>query len=436
MPHFCFVGRSQQTSGPSRKLTAVVSQYCTIAEDTMKQKKEEDDDTNAVEAMETQQQQQQQELLLMPVVPVSRKLHARSASSQVAAAAAVPMETITIGGDEPPRSDGSFVGKQLVLMHHFKAGVETWCDKFAVAVALTAWYVVGVFAIVTTKLLLQDWHCPPIVLTVQQMVLGAGILHMVVAARDGAAQPWPWQVAVPHSKTTAKKSKRHNKNLHQPPHAAQTQSATNATERVAIENELLLDRMKRYLPWLKHPYFILSGVCNALDFAASNYAFSFSSAHFVETIKASEPITTTAIALFWNVDRLSTTEAASLSMLIAGVFLSTWGNTTDEQDTKISNDNKLTESIQTASLALAANLFFGFRAMNQKKYRSTTHETQQMDDVNFLCRIMQVGAIFLLFPLALLHLPAMAEALSQPSENQFSYLGLSVVNAFSYVTYK
>jgi drug/metabolite transporter (DMT)-like permease len=353
-------------------------------------KKTMGDDDRKVDTMETQ----------LPVV--DKRSGAGKLYSRTTSGTAAPMETVTF--EEAPKSDGSFVGKQIVIMHHFKAGVETWCDKFAVAVAITAWYAVGVLAIVTTKLLLQDWHCPAMALTVQQMVLGTIILRLVVAARDGAAQPWPWE-------------------------AHQQQTATEV-----VQNELFADRMKRHMPWLKHPNFVLSGVFNSLDFLASNYAFSFSSAHFVETIKASEPITTSAIALIWKVDRLSLTEGGSLAMLIAGVLLSTWGNSTDEN--AIPDDKKLVESIRSATLALLANLFFGFRAMNQKKYRSTTHETQQMDDVNFLCRMLQVGTIFLLIPLVVLHSSTISEALNKPSETLFSYLGLSIVNAFSYVTYK
>lgn len=396
-------------------------------------------DNVAIEAMESQ--------LLIPVATdkssaASRKLHARPSANSGAAGSVVvvgvPMETITVH-ETSPSSSGSFVGKQIVLMHHFKAGVETWCDKFALGVALTAWYAVGVLAIVTTKLLLQDWRCPPLALTVQQMVLGTIILRLVVYARDGAAQPWPWDAG-------AHLHAHHQKNQTATSSSSGTATSSTTTPTAAaaaaaaehIENELASDRVKRHLPWLKHPNFTLSGIFNALDFLASNYAFSFSSAHFVETIKASEPITTTAIALLWKVDRLSTPEAGSLSMLVAGVLLSTWGNSTDNERAVSDNseNTKLFESIQTATLALSANVFFGFRAINQKKYRSTTHETQQMDDVNFMCRMLQVGATFLLLPLLLLHYDTIGEALDATSDSQFTYLGLALVNSFSYVTYK
>lgn len=352
----------------------------------------------------------------------------------------VVIDTATVlsvsGGDGeilPPLSDNnhsvSFVGKQLVRLHHFKAGVETWFDQFGVVVALAAWYVVGVLAIVTTKLLLQDWRCPPLVLTVQQLAVGTSILRIVLSVRDdGGATPWPWcpDDAVRPSPTTTSTSP-----------AAAVALVDRADHAGFVADPRGVRRTLLLPPWLllrHHHNFILAGVFNSLDFLASNVAFSFSSAHFVETIKASEPITTTAIALLWKVDRLSGPEAGSLSLLICGILLSTWGNSTDARD--VTDEKKLAESIQTATLALSANIFFGFRAINQKKYRSMAHESDQMDDVNFLCRMQQVGATFLIGPLLLLHYDAIAEALGAPLKSQVTYLGLALVNVFSYVTYK
>lgn len=335
-------------------------------------------------------------------------------------------------------SDGwstSFLGRRI---RHLKTGVEKWWDKFAVVVALTAWYVVGVLAIVTTKIQLQDWRCPPLVLTVQQMILASLILRFVVTTRDGALQPMPWDTATTTTTLSC------NLCLQQQQQSTTTNTASSSNSPISSSETNYeyptqpngwLDRIKRQFPWLRHPNFILSGVFNALDFVGSNYAFSFSSAHFVETIKASEPITTTAIALLWKVDRLSTPEGGSLALLVAGVLLSTWGNSTDQQ-TSATDERKLVESIETAALTLSANIFFAFRAINQKRYRSLTHESQQMDDINFLCRMVQVGATFLIGPVVVLHYDVVSRVIYASRASQATYLGLALVNAVSYVTYK
>jgi len=288
------------------------------------------------------------------------------------------------------------------LNHHFVGGINTWFDRFTLTFALVAWYTVGVLAIVTTKVLIADWHCPALVLTVQQMVFGAIILRLVVAARDGAAQPWPWE------------------------HFPVPSSAV-----------LLSDQIKRHLPWLNHMNFILAGVFNSLDFLCSNYAFSQSAAHFVETVKASDPITTTAVALVFRVDTLGPAEGASLFLLVAGVLISTWGNSKNNAaDEEQPTPAEMWDSLRTVAIGMTANLCFAFRAMNQKRYRVKTNELQQLDDVNLFCRMCQTGALFLGLPLLLVHWNDFGVAWNQPAELQWTYMGLALVNSFSYVTYK
>lgn len=365
------------------------------------------------------------------------------------------------GAASPVSSDASFVSGSS---HPFPVNnKESRQDKIPVIVAIIAWYIVGVLAIVTTKLQLQDWRCPPLVLTIQQMILGSILLRCFIVLRDGSLQPWPWDAAISLPSFAIPSSSNGSSTeigILQPnftagsstPDDNKTMSSTSSTTTSSIastsvhsnsNNEYynpfasnrLPDRFRQQFPWLIHRNFVLSGVFNALDFVASNYAFSFSSAHFVETIKASEPITTTAIALLWNVDRLSLSEAGSLSMLVAGVLLSTWGNSTNQQSS-VTDERKLIESIQTAGLILSANVCFAFRAINQKRYRSLAQEDSQMDDINFLCRMLHVGATFLIGPIVFLHFGMVSLAVNATPSSQLRYMGLALVNAVSYVTYK
>lgn len=233
------------------------------------------------------------------------------------------------------------------------------------------------------------------------MVCASLILRMVAVARDGAVQPWPWE-----------------QHRHIP-----------ATE----QTEIMTDKLKRLLPWLSHPNFILVGIFFSLDFLCSNTAFSQSAAHFVETIKASDPITTTAVALMFRVDTLGSMEGASLFLLVTGVLLSTWGNSSEDEN---DSGDSMADSFKTAATVTTANICFAFRAMNQKRYRTITNEAQQLDDINLFGRMCQVGATFLLVPLCVIHWDDFTEAWHQPSEYQWTYTGLALVNAFSYVTYK
>lgn len=141
-------------------------------------------------------------------------------------------------------------------------------DRLVVLVAaIAAWYLVGVGAIVTTKILLTDWKVPPLLLTFQQLLAGSTVLRSVLSLRPLGAQPLPW-------------------------------------EREEMSNQLLLQHhdnsngdseaplpMKLGAIWEHHSDFLLAGLFNGLDFLASNTAFSHAAASFVETIKSSDPIT-------------------------------------------------------------------------------------------------------------------------------------------------
>ena len=69
---------------------------------------------------------------------------------------------------------------------------KTWAQRIEILGSLSAWYIFGIVAIVTSKILVQEWKCPPLVLTVQQMILGNTILRVVLSARSNV-QPWPWE---------------------------------------------------------------------------------------------------------------------------------------------------------------------------------------------------------------------------------------------------
>lgn len=255
-------------------------------------------------------------------------------------------------------------------------------------VAIAAWYFIGVLAIVTTKIQLTEWHAPPILLTFQQLVLSSTFLYTALAVRR-QIQPWPW----------------HHESKGEGLPTLQTHSID----------------------------FLLAGLFNSLDFLASNTAFSHSAASFVETIKASEPITTTIVALVWGVDRLGREESASLALLIVGVLLSTMGNASIESHT-IDTTVSINDSVKTMVIVMTANLCFAFRAMKQKMYRKSSPE--QMDDMNLLCRMQQVGAMALVVPVVTLCYPVLQHAFSADRELQLRYAGLAMVNAASYATYK
>ena len=295
-------------------------------------------------------------------------------------------------------------------------------DAASIATAFGAWFLVGVLAICTTKLLLtlsmEEGGVPsPLVLTFQQMLLGSNILRMALVV-NGTLQPWP-------------REEESNKTHPEP---------------------VMWWKPTTYIAGLD--YLLLAGLFNGLDFLASNTSFSHSSATFVETIKASEPITTTALAIWWGIDRLGKMETLSLTLLITGVLMSTYANamaTTSVSSTSsatitedvlgaASDDGSpsLADSIKTCLTIMTANLCFAFRAMCQKLLRSSSMgSAQNLDDFNLLCRMQQTGAASLLGPVLLFQHTTLLQVLfGRPSWYIFGYyVGLSLVNAWAFATY-
>jgi drug/metabolite transporter (DMT)-like permease len=79
--------------------------------------------------------------------------------------------------------------------------------------------------------------------------------------------------------------------------------------------------------WKSHQsHLILAALYFTFGFLATNYCFERSSASFVETIKAAEPLTSAAVAVAWGIETLGSREVTSLLAIVSGVLLSTWGN--------------------------------------------------------------------------------------------------------------
>jgi hypothetical protein len=170
------------------------------------------------------------------------------------------------------------------------------------------------------------------------------------------------------------------------------------------------------------------------------------------------------VALFWKVDNLGFMESVSLAVLIAGVLLSTWANAEAvvEEANVVSaevEEQAFEDSFRICATVMTANLCFAFRAMSQKFYRRKEGHADgeydskgqssgiagagaprpQMDDINLLCRMQQMGAALLILPLLLFDGAACLEYLWSDANTvdlQVQYLGLSALNAVSFAIYK
>ena len=217
-------------------------------------------------------------------------------------------------------------------------------DNVRLFLGVAGWYTFGFVAIITTKLLLTTWAVPPLLLTVQQLMISSTVLNILLQARgEQGLQPWP------------------------------------ADKLIQVD-------------------FVLIGLFNALDFLASNCGFEGADASFVETIKASEPITTTIVALTWKIDTLGLAEAGSLALLFSGVLLSTLGNTQAESGDGEIEPAALGASVRSTLTVMSANLCFAFRVLCQKRYRGAATANDQLDNTNLLYRMQTTGWMILILP--------------------------------------
>ena len=295
-------------------------------------------------------------------------------------------------------------------------------DQFVLLATIAVWFLIGVIAIVTTKLLATSWEVPPLLLTTQQMILSSSLLRLLLCFSH--VQPWPSTTATttlmePHVPLGDTVQAGTSDSL-----PMKTSSSTSTT----IQSSVYFD-----------VDFILTGLFNSLDILASNSAFHASAASFVETVKASEPITTTIVALIWRIDQLRPAEAGALLVLISGVLLSTFGNAQTEQSassptTETESSAALESSVRTAFTVMIANLCFAFRALCQKRYRANT-DLLQLNDANLLFRLHQMGAVTLLLPALIAHGTLVLESFALPTPMQFRYVSLAFANAASFAVY-
>lgn len=283
-------------------------------------------------------------------------------------------------------------------------------DLVAVVVV---WYFIGVASICTTKIL-ADQGVPPLVLTFQQLLLGSTILRIHLGTR-GELQPLPkaiqekMQAFFPRRrrrkeiKVSSVSTDDHPNDGEHSTHTTTT-TTTTTTKRIPSDNSLCI-------------HFGLMGVFDGLDFLSTAIGFTMANASFVETVKSSQPITTTAVACFFGIDTLQRTEALAMVVIVAGVFCSTLGNAESHHE-KVENElpstsnsdtgMTMTQAIQTSMIGITANLMFALRVNAQKQFRAHP-DGQKMNDTNMLMWMQRMGSLAMSIPVILWELPGVVQ---------------------------
>jgi drug/metabolite transporter (DMT)-like permease len=293
----------------------------------------------------------------------------------------------------------------------FKDVVTSFGSLF---VAVFLWYILGVVSIATSKLLLMSdgseglGGVPPLFLTLQQLLIGSTLLRFLLKMHflgSSGLQPWS------------------------------SLSSPVMPPRSVLSKQRFVFSLNDYPRHL-----LLSGACFSIGFLATNFGFNGSSASFVETIKAAEPITSATVAVLWGIEMLSSREMTSLGAIVAGVLLSTLGN----QPGSGSGDTSFFDSARACSIVMTANLCFSFRGLYQKLYRGTRGGNAQMvDDLNLQYRMQQIGVIILILPVLVWSMPGILWYIWTTAFTHgflrngllLRYLGLSLINGCAFTSY-
>jgi hypothetical protein len=168
----------------------------------------------------------------------------------------------------------------------------------------------------------------------------------------------------------------------------------------------------------------------------------------------------------WGIETLSPPEVSSLAAIVAGVLLSTMGNSTAQAQTgrcvllvvlfqyyiQVSYTHSLLysamtmgESITSCLVVLASNFCFSFRGLHQKLFRASSQGGAALiDDLNLQFRMQQVGVYVLLLPVLVLNAPGMIASVWELSSTVgliksgilLRYTSLALLNGMAFACYK
>ncbi len=286
----------------------------------------------------------------------------------------------------------------------------TFLSSFSIPIAVLLWYLLGVMSIGSTKVLLRDYESAgmsPLILTVQQLFIGYLFLRLWIYVKNGV-RPHP----IPY------------KNV--------------------IQSAFSNDKNSTNPGYIGYDKLILTAAFFTSGFWLTNISFSCSDASFVETIKASEPITSAALASMWGLEHVGSKEVLSLLMICIGLVMSTFGNVhggDEAQSSNVAAATTLMQSIISCGIIMGSNLSFSFRGLYQKIFRSSPNGNRAiLDDLNLQYRIHQVGLCIMVLPLILYEAPRLSRVIiagiSSRGGGMWNFLCLSIINGFAFTHYK
>lgn len=309
---------------------------------------------------------------------------------------------------------------------------------------------------------------PPLFLTLQQFLIGStllrALLHFGFLGSPGL-QPWPIANRH-HSHPLHHGIQQYHPNGNSNGGSASTPSpyATSKSNKALDDNPSWQNIVAAILNEYQPQQLFLAAVYFSCGFLATNFGFASTSASFVETIKAAEPITSATVAVLWGIEVLSHPEMGSLGVIVAGVLLSTLGNGGEAHPATSGSlldaetaaaavpttSSNMSDSLRACLIVMASNLCFSFRGLYQKLFQATRNTSaiganeSSLDDLNLQFRMQQVGVILFVIPVIIFDLPGMLQhiwniwrhyGLIESHGLFWRYVALALVNGCAFTSY-
>lgn len=285
-----------------------------------------------------------------------------------------------------------------------------------IPVAVLLWYLLGVLSITSSKILLSSQHydTSPLVLTAQQLTIGALLLKCVLGIqknhhRSSTSSQQVVTTIDDHAEANRSSNNSSSNNSRSSSvHEGQVgiSSSGNNSSNSSNNNKTTSggsssSNSLSLAGGGVNKQLFLTALYFALGFLFTNYGFQSGTTVFVETIKAGEPITSSIIAVLYGIEALDNMEIASLFGIVSGVVLSTVGSSSSSSSSSSSISSSST-LIVTCLIVMASNVCFSFRGLYQKLFRLTQYgNTSQIDDITLQYNMQLIGATLLVLPATL-----------------------------------
>jgi hypothetical protein len=319
-----------------------------------------------------------------------------------------------------------------ILLYGTKV-IQSFNSYSTLLFAVLLWYSLGVVSISTSKLLLtpppttsishqnqypQEYDTeykyyhhvggvPPLLLTLQQLLLGCTILRCLLQIQfmsSPGIHPIERLLSIQlPSSSSSSSTTNNNTSISNKKKMVHDNKVSSSSTAANVPVSSILQAILKALTasssssssnnnnnstLVATKYLIYSGMYFAFGFLTTNLAFGTASPTYVETVKSAEPITSAFLAVTWGIETLSTLEVSSLGGIVLGVLLSTMSSSSSStgssdgtsstttslssslSSTSNNNQQLVLQSIIACCIVMVSNLCFSFRGLYQKLYRN------------------------------------------------------------------